>query len=213
MTTVRWPRGVLVPVLILVAWSVPSAFGCNRKCDRFEYCDENSNSCRNCSALCEKDEYSCFHKCQNFLFKSLRQNITSLQESVLVMKTFLILVSVLAIVLMCAGLVLLAKKYHSSIREFCRWRPKNKNSPPVSYTHENPNTKSPKTAPKNGANVPKQTSTTVSIYPETEVDHSVQTGTTSISHRYPAEDSTESYSYDNAACNVTPTSNNPMPKF
>uniref|UniRef100_A0A182YDT0 Protein grindelwald n=1 Tax=Anopheles stephensi TaxID=30069 RepID=A0A182YDT0_ANOST len=208
--TVRWSSSVLVPVVILVAWSIPSAFGCTRKCDRFEYCDENSNACRNCSALCEKDEYSCYHKCQ-----TLRQNITTLQESVLTMKTIVLVFSVVAFVLICTALALLIKKYVHSIREFCRWRPQNKNTttPPVAYTHENPNTKSPKTVPKNGANGPKQTSTSVSIYPETEVDHSVQTGTTSISHRYPAEDSTESYSYDNAACNVTPTSNNPMPKF
>ncbi|XP_049284860.1 uncharacterized protein LOC125764545 [Anopheles funestus] len=211
--TARCSRRVMLPVLILAAWSIPSAFACDHACGRYEYCDENSNTCRNCSLLCEKDEYTCFHKCQNFLFKSLRQNVSTLQSSMLTMRTILLVVGVASACLVCAAIVVLALKYYTSIQEKCHWRLQNKPTAPVGYTHENPNTKSPKVMPKNGANVAKQSSTTVSIYPETEADNSVQTGTTSISHRHPAEDSTESYSYDNAACNVTPTSNNPMPKF
>uniref|UniRef100_A0A182W6E5 Protein grindelwald n=1 Tax=Anopheles minimus TaxID=112268 RepID=A0A182W6E5_9DIPT len=203
---------VMLPVLILAAWSIPSAFGCDHQCNRYEYCDEYKNLCRNCSELCAEDEYTCFHKCQTL--SSFRTTVDKLESNVSTMWTILMVVGILAAVSICVALTLLALKYYSTVREFLRWNPQNKSTAPVGYTHENPNTRSPKVMPKNGANgAAKPTSTAVSIYPETEADTSVQTGTTSISHRYPAEDSTESYSYDNAACNVTPTSNNPMPKF
>ncbi|XP_053665907.1 uncharacterized protein LOC128715050 [Anopheles marshallii] len=209
----RCTTRIMLPVLILAAWSLPSAFGCVRACDRYEYCDENSNTCINCSLLCDKDEYSCFHKCQNFLFKSYGQDISTLKQNLSIASTILWVLGILLVCCLGVAITLLIRKYYPNIKEKVCWRPQNKNTTPVGYTHENPNTKSPKVAPKNGANVARQTSTTVSIYPETDADNSVQTGTTSISHRHPAEDSTESYSYDNAACNVTPTSNNPMPKF
>uniref|UniRef100_A0A182PLS7 Uncharacterized protein n=1 Tax=Anopheles epiroticus TaxID=199890 RepID=A0A182PLS7_9DIPT len=195
-------------VASMAAWSVPYALGCEPgHCDRYEYCDQSNNSCRNCSALCATDEYNCIHKCQ-----TLRDRVSTLEAKI---STLHILMWVVLGLFVTAAIVLIIR-YRNAIRELSRWRPKGKSGPaPVGFTHENPNTKSPKPAPKNGgAKVVKQpVSTTVSIYPETEADNSVQTGTTSISHRYPAEDSTESYSYDNAACNVTPTSNNPMPKY
>ncbi|XP_053676369.1 uncharacterized protein LOC128726580 [Anopheles nili] len=203
----------ILPVLMLaVLCCIPSVLGCDKPCDRYQYCDENNNSCRNCSVLCDKDQYSCLHKCQTYMFMALGQQVASLQTTVAMLK---IVCYVVMLLLCCIALCLVAMHYKAAIRKCCRWRPQAKKAAPVGYTHENPNTKSPKAIPKNGANVPKQppASTTVSIYPETEADNSVQTGTTSISNRYPAEDSTESYSYDNAACNVTPTSNNPMPKF
>uniref|UniRef100_A0A182K0V5 Protein grindelwald n=1 Tax=Anopheles christyi TaxID=43041 RepID=A0A182K0V5_9DIPT len=193
-------------MLAVTAWSIPTTLGCDFACDRYQYCDESNNSCRNCSELCAKDEYTCYHKCQAFT-----KRISTLESSIAIFKILLCVV----VLLFGFLLVGLCVRYRNAIRECCRWRPQSKKGPPapVGYTHENPNTKSPKAMPKNGANVTKPASTTVSIYPETEADNSVQTGTTSISHRYPAEDSTESYSYDNAACNVTPTSNNPMPKY
>ncbi|XP_040164372.1 uncharacterized protein LOC120900876 [Anopheles arabiensis] len=207
------PREMRLLLLLALATlgTIPATLGCDSACDRYQYCDESNNSCRNCSALCAKDEYSCFHKCQNYLFKSLRERTTALESVVGIYNT----VACIVLALACVTIVLLSYRYRGAIREFCRLPQLNKKEQgPVGYTHENPNTKSPKAVPKNGANAAKPpASTTVSIYPETEADNSVQTGTTSISHRYPAEDSTESYSYDNAACNVTPTSQNPMPKY
>ncbi|XP_052893421.1 uncharacterized protein LOC128301131 [Anopheles moucheti] len=215
----RCTKRIMLPVLILAAWSIPFAFGCVGKCDRYEYCDENGVKCLNCSQLCEEDEYSCFHKCQNFLFKVVLKNdkkVSGLEPTVSTMVAAVWVLGILVVCFLGATITLLIHKYYPTIKEKVFWRPQNKTTgqpAPVGYTHENPNTKSPKVAPKNGANVARQTSTTVSIYPETDADNSVQTGMTSISNRHPAEDSTESYSYDNAACNVTPTSNNPKPKF
>lgn len=74
-------------------------------------------------------------------------------------------------------------------------------------THANPNTQSPKVqlrilpvrAPSN--HQINRESTVFSI----DGASTIQTVSTPISTRYPAEDSTLSYSYDNAALAVTPT--------
>uniref|UniRef100_A0A182NU10 Protein grindelwald n=1 Tax=Anopheles dirus TaxID=7168 RepID=A0A182NU10_9DIPT len=213
MATFNTGKAMLVPVLLLVALAVAADSDCPGGCKMYEYCDGHRNSCRDCSELCAKDEGTCVEKCRDYLFKSL---LTSMKRVSTLEKNFVFLVVAIVIVLLIlVGVgVFVANQYRSKIVACFRKRIKQEKTAPVGYTHENPNTKSPKAPPKNGMNVPKQqTSTTVSIYPETEADNSVQTGTTSISHRYPAEDSTESYSYDNAACNVTPTSQNPMPKY
>uniref|UniRef100_A0A182QBV2 Protein grindelwald n=1 Tax=Anopheles farauti TaxID=69004 RepID=A0A182QBV2_9DIPT len=208
----RTRRAMLVPVLMLVAFSVAAESDCIGGCKVYQYCDGHRNSCRSCSELCAKDEDTCVIQCRDYLFKSL---LTSMQRvsTLETISKFLVVAVVIVILALIGAGVIFAYRLRSRIVACFRARIKQEKSAPVGYTHENPNTKSPKAPPKNGANVPKPSSTTVSIYPETEADNSVQTGTTSISHRYPAEDSTESYSYDNTACNVTPTSNNPMPKF
>uniref|UniRef100_A0A2M4AB19 Protein grindelwald n=1 Tax=Anopheles triannulatus TaxID=58253 RepID=A0A2M4AB19_9DIPT len=206
---------------VMVAFlSIPAAEGCATDCDQHQYCNENNNRCQDCRVLCEKDELSCAHKCPDYLLRSLRQQVDTLQSD---LRTYKIVFLVVMSVFVLAIVALLAYK-HKSLFDFSRCLPQGKPSSsssaagagPVGYTHENPHTKSPKLAIKNGAIGKQQQvapSVALSIYPETEAETSVQTGTTSISHRYPAEDSTESYSYDNAACNVTPTSVAPMPKY
>ncbi|XP_050082797.1 uncharacterized protein LOC126569618 [Anopheles aquasalis] len=213
--------GVLA--VILASLSIPTVDGCATECDQHQYCNENNNRCQDCRFLCDKDELSCAHKCPDYLLRSLRQQVATLQSDLGTYKiVFLVVMSLFALVIVA----LLIYKHKSLFFDFSRCLPQNKPSGsasaagPVGYTHENPHTKSPKLAVKNGqaGGIPKQQqqgapSVALSIYPETEAETSVQTGTTSISHRYPAEDSTESYSYDNAACNVTPTSVAPMPKY
>uniref|UniRef100_A0A2M3Z7J0 Protein grindelwald n=1 Tax=Anopheles braziliensis TaxID=58242 RepID=A0A2M3Z7J0_9DIPT len=210
--------GVLA--VMLASLSMPSVEGCATECEQHQYCNENNNRCQDCRFLCDKDELSCAHKCPDYLLRSLRQQVASLQSDLGTYKiVFLVVMSLFGL-----AIVALLIYKHKSVFDFSRCLPQGKPSSssagagPVGYTHENPHTKSPKLAVKNGAGgIAKQQqaapSVAVSIYPETEAETSVQTGTTSISHRYPAEDSTESYSYDNAACNVTPTSVAPMPKY
>uniref|UniRef100_A0A2M4DPC5 Protein grindelwald n=1 Tax=Anopheles darlingi TaxID=43151 RepID=A0A2M4DPC5_ANODA len=210
--------GVLAVMLGFL--SIPSVEGCATECEQHQYCNENNNRCQDCRVLCDKDDLSCSHKCPDYLLRSLRQQVVTLQSDLWMYKiVFFVVMSLFGVVI----LALLVYK-HWSVFDFSRCPPQGKPSSsagagPVGYTHENPHTKSPKLAVKNGAaGIPKQQqqvapSVALSIYPETEAETSVQTGTTSISHRYPAEDSTESYSYDNAACNVTPTSVAPMPKY
>ncbi|XP_058057980.1 uncharacterized protein LOC131209029 [Anopheles bellator] len=205
----------LLPVVILVVLALPYALGCQGKCDRYEYCDTHGNKCLHCEQLCAKDDYGCFHNCSDYKLKVLEREVSSLQKTIV---AFQIMLLVAVAVLVFLALVWLGYKRKHKLVECLRWRPHEKAQPgsagPVAYTHENPNTKSPRLGPKSGGQgqVKQQpTSTTVSIYPDTEADHSVQTGTTSISHRHPAEDSTESYSYDNAGLNVTPTSVLPKP--
>uniref|UniRef100_A0A182MTC3 Protein grindelwald n=1 Tax=Anopheles culicifacies TaxID=139723 RepID=A0A182MTC3_9DIPT len=193
----------LAILMLAVWWTIPPTFGCDQACDRYKYCDEHKNMCADCSVLCRKDAESCYHKCP-----ALQKRVDSLAQEVSQHSTTLWVLGIVVVILVSFLLVIVGWKFHSTILSLFRWTPKNKPTAPVGFTHENPNTKSPKMMPKNGANgAAKPTSTAVSMYEETEADNSVQTGTTSISHRYPAEDSTESYSYDNAACNVTPTSN------
>ncbi|XP_035795988.1 uncharacterized protein LOC118468851 [Anopheles albimanus] len=208
--------------VMLASLSIPTAEGCATQCDQHQYCNENNNRCQDCRFLCDKDELTCAHKCPDYLLRSLREQVTTLQSDMRTYKNvFLVVMSLFGL-----AIVALLIYKHKSLVDFSRCLPQDKSSSssaagtgPVGYTHENPHTKSPKLAIKNGASgIPKQQqqaapSVALSIYPETEAETSVQTGTTSISHRYPAEDSTESYSYDNAACNVTPTSVAPMPKY
>lgn len=75
---------------------------------------------------------------------------------------------------------------------------------PEDLTHANPNTQSPKVQlrmPNRTQNQINRESTVFSI----DGASTIQTVSTPISTRYPAEDSTLSYSYDNAALAVTPT--------
>lgn len=77
---------------------------------------------------------------------------------------------------------------------------------PENMTHANPNTQSPKvqlrSVPLRGPNLQiNRDSTVFSI----DGASSIQTVSTPISTRYPAEDSTLNYSYDNAALAITPT--------
>ncbi|XP_052865399.1 uncharacterized protein LOC128271794 [Anopheles cruzii] len=209
----------LLPVVILAALGLPYALACQGKCDRYEYCDTHGNKCLHCEQLCVKDDYGCFHNCHDYMLKVLQREVSSLQTTIVTLQIMLL---VAVAVLVFLVVVWLGYRRKHKLLECLRWRPHDKaasKSPgsagPVAYTHENPNTKSPRLGPKSGGGPVKQqpTSTTVSIYPDTEADHSVQTGTTSVSNRHPAEDSTESYSYDNAGLNVTPTSILPKPKY
>uniref|UniRef100_A0A2M4BZ85 Protein grindelwald n=1 Tax=Anopheles marajoara TaxID=58244 RepID=A0A2M4BZ85_9DIPT len=213
-----------VLAVLLAFLSIPwQVEGCATECEQHQYCNENNNRCQDCRFLCDKDELSCAHKCPDYLLRSLRQQVDILQSD---LKTYKIVFLVVISLFVLAILAIVIYKNKSMFESRClpQGKPSSSSSAgagPVGYTHENPHTKSPKLAVKNGAGgIARQQqqqqvapSVALSIYPETEAETSVQTGTTSISHRYPAEDSTESYSYDNAACNVTPTSVAPMPKY
>lgn len=76
---------------------------------------------------------------------------------------------------------------------------------PEDLTHANPNTQSPKVqlrnVPVRPLNQVNRESTVFSI----DGASTIQTVSTPISTRYPAEDSTLSYSYDNAGLAITPT--------
>lgn len=85
-------------------------------------------------------------------------------------------------------------------------RSKTEKMAPEDLTHANPNTQSPKVQlrsvpPRTQLQINNRESTVFSI----DGASTIQTVSTPISTRYPAEDSTLSYSYDNAGLAVTPT--------
>lgn len=85
---------------------------------------------------------------------------------------------------------------------------KQKQCPVVDLTHANPNTQSPKLhirtdLARNSASS-KRDSTIFSVDGST-----IQTVSTPVSTRYPAEDSTLDYSYDNRGMTVTPVADKP----
>uniref|UniRef100_A0A182J4K1 Protein grindelwald n=1 Tax=Anopheles atroparvus TaxID=41427 RepID=A0A182J4K1_ANOAO len=211
------PRRMLPPWLILAVVGISTvlvgsvrAESCDKDnpyCASGEYCDPHTYSCKSCAAICARKSLDCIEKCKDYLIVSELQ--ASINNRTIVIWFMLAVI----LVLLIGVIVLLLKIKKVSLQcPQLPWQKKNETTPTVAMTHENPNTKSPTRPPKNPANLTRQnTQQTTASTLEQDVEN--QTTITTISNRYPAEDSTEGLAYVNHACNVTPTSNGSAPRY
>lgn len=205
-------------------------------CDLLEYCSNIHNQCETCETVCDNvshnfDQEICTSQCQNYLFEQrFLQTSQYADEINLIRRQQTIILVIVIVLLACFAFVhgiycirWLRKKDYMSIdciKFACGKRKKNVNiNVNDGLTHYNTDTQSPKLKNRRiaGPNVAGRTNGDApvintkapsTIYSISGVGGStVHTMSTPIS-RYPAEDSTLDFIYDNEALQVTPTSDN-----
>ncbi|XP_037915459.1 protein grindelwald [Hermetia illucens] len=191
-----------------------------KNCSLNEFCNSFNNHCEKCEGICNDpshnfDAQTCVKQCQDYLHDvrygsspALQDEIKQLQQQ---QKTNTILLVIILIVLLVICIVwaarFLRKKRLLSTCFFKKIKPTkapvnnsqpvgNENLPPINI----PIVRNGGEAVGIGANVLSVSGTDVSTMP---------TLTTPIHNRYPAENSTTEYSYDNAALQVTPSTEKP----
>ncbi|XP_065080001.1 protein grindelwald-like [Ochlerotatus camptorhynchus] len=210
--------GALVAILTLLVVPVASEqASCHddKPCPEDEYCDQHSFSCSPCSDICSSvmTRVDCSKKCKDYL---ILQRIATLENN---LYTTIIIFAIILLLLALTVVVIIVrwcrKSSHFSWSFLKRLIAREKSNPPtMEYTHENPHTKSPKLSTRAGSNStglpPLPQVSTIgppSTYMGSDGASSVQTVTTPISARYPAEDWRMNHAYDNGGLAITPTEN------
>lgn len=186
----------------------------DKPCPEDEYCDQHSFNCSPCSEICSSavTRVDCNKKCKDYL---ILQRIATLENN---LYTTIIVYAIILLLLAVTVVVIVVrwcrKSNHFSWSFLKRLLAREKSNPPtMEYTHENPHTKSPKLSTRSGSNstaLPPLPQVATISPPSTYMGSdgaSVQTVTTPISGRYPAEDWRENHAYDNGGLVVTPTEN------
>uniref|UniRef100_A0A1B0DHY0 Uncharacterized protein n=2 Tax=Phlebotomus papatasi TaxID=29031 RepID=A0A1B0DHY0_PHLPP len=161
----------------------------------------------------------CHKSCQKYIYRKLYDKMNHLSGEFQQLENRQTVILIITLVLLILFLIvhglhflrwLHRRGYFSlkCVRFFKSKSMKQKQCPVVDLTHANPNTQSPKLhirtdLARNSASS-KRDSTIFSVDGST-----IQTVSTPVSTRYPAEDSTLDYSYDNRGMTVTPVADKP----
>ncbi|GAB0098884.1 hypothetical protein DMENIID0001_146900 [Sergentomyia squamirostris] len=190
-------------------------------CHFNEYCSKYTKQCESCEKICSNnthnsDQVECQENCHNYIYSVFDQKLTHLtnrldhlenRQKVLLIITIIVLILFLII----HGLHFarwLHRRGYFSLKCLKVGKAKNKSCPVVDLTHANPDTQSPKLQMRiDMARNAKRDSTVYSVDGST-----IHTVSTPVSTRYPAEDSTLDYSYDNRGMTVTPVTDKPRPE-
>ncbi|XP_055592363.1 protein grindelwald-like [Uranotaenia lowii] len=231
---IRIPTVLSMALVILIFASLVSSEGesChdNKPCGDDEFCNEHDYSCGHCSEICVTGAQSkdCEKKCKDYL---IIQRIAVLENN---LYTTIIIFAVILVILILMVAIIVArwcrKNGYCSMSRLKRFTGVNDKLPPptMEYTHENPNTKSPKLSARinpnnNGSTLPPtphdsgigSSPTAVTTISGTDfpgymgMDRtSMRTLSTPLSRTsYPAEDWRENHCYDNGGLAVTPMEN------
>uniref|UniRef100_A0A6B2E9T3 Putative secreted protein n=1 Tax=Phlebotomus kandelakii TaxID=1109342 RepID=A0A6B2E9T3_9DIPT len=185
-----------------------------------EYCKEGVTQCHSCVNICNSsshnaDQIECHKSCDKYIYSLLYDKMTHLSDEFHQLQNRHVMILVITLILLLFFIIIhgihfvrwLRRRGYLSFKIFKAKSMNQKQCPVVDLTHANPNTQSPKlqirTDLARNANS-KRDSTVFSVDGST-----IHTVSTPISTRYPAEDSTLDYSYDNRGMTVTPVADKP----
>ncbi|XP_059618158.1 protein grindelwald [Phlebotomus argentipes] len=189
-------------------------------CKLDQYCKDGVYQCVSCVDICNNtshnaDQIQCHKSCDKYMYSLLYDKMTHLSSEFHQLQNRQMMILIITIVLLILFIIIhgfllfrwLRRRGYLSVKIFKAKSMKQKQCPVVDLTHANPHTQSPKlqirTDMARSANA-KRDSTVFSVDGST-----IQTVSTPISTRYPAEDSTLDYSYDNRGMTVTPVADKP----
>uniref|UniRef100_A0A1L8D9U4 Putative conserved plasma membrane protein n=1 Tax=Nyssomyia neivai TaxID=330878 RepID=A0A1L8D9U4_9DIPT len=187
-----------------------------RFCKIDEYCKTDTTQCNSCERICNTssnnvDQIECHKSCHHYIYSLLYDKMSHLSTEFYQLQNRQTIIIIITLVLLILFLIIHGLHFVRWLRRrgllsfncakiFKSKSLKEKPCPVVDLTHANPHTQSPKLQIRTDlARNAKRDSSIFSVDGST-----VQTVSTPVSTRYPAEDSTLDYSYDNRGMTVTP---------